>query len=438
MRRFFPLFGFLVIFFSTSPVWARATSASTQLYYPVVDDSRYFSLYSSQTFQPLQFRFGLAMNYARRPAEIGIGGTRRLGLVDNLVMGDFFGSLGVLDWLQLGLDIPVAFLAEVNDIATATSSSTAAMGDIRFLMKGRLLNIDRHSVGVSLLPFIHFPTGSGSKFVGNNSFSGGADLIVDFDIKQRVQIATNLGYHTRDRTTVSQSGLSFNTIQDDTFNFGLGVNWSIKDWVELVGEFTGATLTSDFFGREVEIPLEVGGGAKFFPTNVQGLELYLGGKIGLTFGYGAPDFRILAGVSYPTPRKVKLPPPPEPIAYVEEDKIVITRRVHFEFNKAVIRPVSFQILDAVAEVLKKSPYILKVRVEGHTDFVGSDSFNMRLSQQRADAVQKHLIDKGISRERLVAVGYGETRPIDPDKTDLARARNRRVEFTILEQNKTQP
>ncbi len=414
--------------------WARSTSTNAQLFFPVVDDSRYFSLYSSQTFQPKQFRFGLSINYGRNPVEVGVGGNRRLGLVDNLVMMDVHGSFGVLDWLQIGADIPVAAAVKTENISTGQAKTSAAMGDIRLSSKFRLLNIDKHSVGFSLLPYIDVPTGSGSKFVGNNSLAGGLSLIADFDIKQRVQIATNMGFYFRDRTTVQQGGVSFNTVVDDAFTYGLGLNWSIKEWVELAGEVTGSTRLGNFFGNEVETPLEVGGGLKFFPTPVQGLEINVGVKSGMTFGFGAPDFRIIAGVSYPTPRKVKLPvePAPQPIAFVEKDKIVITRRVHFEFSKAVIRPVSFEILDAVVTVLNQSPSIKKIRVEGHTDFIGSDKANLRLSQQRAEAVMRYLIDKGIDRERLVAVGYGETRPIDPDKTDLARARNRRVEFTILE------
>lgn len=146
------------------------------------------------------------------------------------------------------------------------------------------------------------------------------------------------------------------------------------------------------------------------------------------------DFTLEPEAAPPPP-----PPPPAPIpiekkskVYIEKEKIVITETIHFETGKAVILPISYSILNAVAEVLKQNPTI-KVRVEGHTDSVGSDEFNLRLSQARADAVMKYLISQGISPDRLEARGYGETMPIADNSTPEGRAKNRRVEFTIISQ-----
>ncbi len=131
------------------------------------------------------------------------------------------------------------------------------------------------------------------------------------------------------------------------------------------------------------------------------------------------------------------PPPPVPIekkpkVYIEKEKIVITETIHFEIGKAVILPISYSILNAVAEVLRQNPNI-KVRIEGHTDSIGSDVFNMKLSQARADSVMKYLISQGIDPTRLEAKGYGETLPIADNATPEGRAKNRRVEFTIISQ-----
>lgn len=138
-------------------------------------------------------------------------------------------------------------------------------------------------------------------------------------------------------------------------------------------------------------------------------------------------------------QEVAPPPPPAPVpiekkskVYIEKEKIVITETIHFETGKAVILPISYSILNAVAEVLKQNPNI-KVRVEGHTDSIGSDELNLRLSQARADAVMKYLISQGIEPSRLEAKGYGETMPIADNATPEGRAKNRRVEFTIIAQ-----
>ncbi len=103
--------------------------------------------------------------------------------------------------------------------------------------------------------------------------------------------------------------------------------------------------------------------------------------------------------------------------------------IEFEFNSDVLRPSSRDLLDRVAEVLRNRPR-LKLIVEGHTDDVGDDGYNMELSRYRADSVKNYLVGKGIHPETVRAIGYGETRPVSPGKTEKDRALNRRVEFRI--------
>jgi len=135
-----------------------------------------------------------------------------------------------------------------------------------------------------------------------------------------------------------------------------------------------------------------------------------------------PGKKELQGCPPPTPEKVRL----------TAERIEILEMVFFDTNKATIKPVSFGILDQVAQVLQDNPFIKKLQVAGHTDDVGPDDKNMKLSQARAEAVRAYLISKGVAPERLEAVGYGETKPLVPEKTKEARAKNRRVEFLILE------
>jgi len=124
---------------------------------------------------------------------------------------------------------------------------------------------------------------------------------------------------------------------------------------------------------------------------------------------------------------------------VEGGKILILDKVYFATNKDVILARSFPLLQQVGQVLRANPQLLKVRVEGHTDSQSSDAFNLDLSQRRANSVRKHLIQKeGVAAERLESVGYGESRPVDTNKTAKGRENNRRVEFIILEVEKETP
>jgi outer membrane protein OmpA-like peptidoglycan-associated protein len=101
--------------------------------------------------------------------------------------------------------------------------------------------------------------------------------------------------------------------------------------------------------------------------------------------------------------------------------------ITFETGKTTIRPGSAPTLYAALDVLEKYPE-LAIEIQGHTDDVGNDEANLRLSQGRAEAVMAWFVAAGISPERLRAVGYGETRPIAENSTDAGRAQNRRVEF----------
>lgn len=118
------------------------------------------------------------------------------------------------------------------------------------------------------------------------------------------------------------------------------------------------------------------------------------------------------------------------LAKVTSKKIEITQTIYFETNNATIKPVSFPLLDVVAMVLTDNPEI-QVRIEGHTDDRGSAEYNMRLSQDRTEAVRKYLIDKGVAPERMEPKGYGEGAPVADNKNESGRAKNRRVEFVIV-------
>lgn len=111
-------------------------------------------------------------------------------------------------------------------------------------------------------------------------------------------------------------------------------------------------------------------------------------------------------------------------------RIDIKDKVYFEVDKAVIKPESYALLDEVAQVIVDHPELLRIRIEGHTDSDGPDAYNMRLSQDRADAVRAYLIGKNVEAGRLYSIGYGETQPVDTNGTAAGKANNRRVVFYI--------
>jgi outer membrane protein OmpA-like peptidoglycan-associated protein len=103
--------------------------------------------------------------------------------------------------------------------------------------------------------------------------------------------------------------------------------------------------------------------------------------------------------------------------------------IQFETGKSTIRKSSYGILDEIAGMLKENPDYL-IEIQGHTDNTGNEELNMKLSDSRATAVRKYLIDKGIDENRMTSKGYGPTQPVADNKTAEGRAKNRRVEFIV--------
>ena len=125
-------------------------------------------------------------------------------------------------------------------------------------------------------------------------------------------------------------------------------------------------------------------------------------------------------------------PDGETLVETRNGRIVLLQQIQFANNRARIRGrQSTQILAAVAAILSRNPQYQHVRIEGHTDSAGNEQRNIRLSQERAEAVLQALVRIGVSAERMEAIGHGPARPIADNGTPEGRAANRRVEFHIL-------
>lgn len=122
----------------------------------------------------------------------------------------------------------------------------------------------------------------------------------------------------------------------------------------------------------------------------------------------------------------------EPLVEIESERLSLRDAINFETGKDTILAKSNPILDSIAQILKDNKDIPRVRVEGHTDNVGSSAYNKDLSQRRAQSVVNALVKRGIAAVTLLPVGYGFDRPVAGNDTALGRAKNRRVEFTILQ------
>jgi outer membrane protein OmpA-like peptidoglycan-associated protein len=127
-------------------------------------------------------------------------------------------------------------------------------------------------------------------------------------------------------------------------------------------------------------------------------------------------------------------PPPAPVveeAVVVKEETIVIRDVHFQFDKATLTESDKEVLNKIATRLKAEAPTAQLTVTGHTDSVGSDTYNQKLSDKRAHSVVEYLIQEGVPRSSFVSVvGAGESQPVADNKTADGRAQNRRTEIKI--------
>jgi outer membrane protein OmpA-like peptidoglycan-associated protein len=133
----------------------------------------------------------------------------------------------------------------------------------------------------------------------------------------------------------------------------------------------------------------------------------------------------------PVEEPVKPPPPPPPPP-PKPAELPVLDTIYFDANKTIINPTAAKALDRNGMILKENPKF-KVEIGGHTDSVGSEKANQKISEKRALSAKKYLQDKfNIPDDRLMIKGYGATKPIADDKTQEGRSKNRRAEFKIIQ------
>ena len=141
----------------------------------------------------------------------------------------------------------------------------------------------------------------------------------------------------------------------------------------------------------------------------------------------------IAGTPPPPVVEAKAPPRVE----VRDNKIAIHEKIQFDYDQATIKDASAGLMTEIADVIKKNPQIKKLRIEGYASSEGDTQHNQTLSDHRSKAVQTYLVKLGVPAMELMSIGYGEDKPVADNTTAEGREANRRVEFTILEQDVTE-
>jgi len=250
----------------------------------------------------------------------------------------------------------------------------------------------------------------------------------------------NLIYHSPEMTGSGPATLApetfFNFSRFHTITLGVGGEIKLGDFIPFVEiHQKNHTSSSVSFGSS---PSKFSLGTRFHPLRNKSLSLLLGFDIGMGKGLAtgvpfSPDYQIIGQASY----TVGISNTERKHYYTTQDvnvvdrKFIIRKKIDFKLDSAELQAASTGLLDQIARVIKQNK-IQRLLIAGHTDSTASEDYNARLSKNRANSVKKYLVSKGVSPKTLVTQGLGKRKPRASNLTSRGRAKNRRVEFFILE------
>jgi outer membrane protein OmpA-like peptidoglycan-associated protein len=435
-----------------------------------------------------EWRANVLFNYANNPLILYNREDDRVsGAVTRQATLHLLGAVGLWDFLEVGLDLPLVVHQAGESLPEAAAPAilhSAGFGDLRIVPMAKLLTVRSEGLGAEFTAGaavdVFLPTGNGGGLRGDDMRIG-PRVALNATFSGGQHFGTNLGYLHRSPRQFGDLRIA------DTVGWSMYGETPVADKLRLTGELFGR-LGSAGAGR-VHAPVEalIGAKATTFGLNVLGAV-----GVGIGRSYGTPDWRALVSVQFPVKQreaKPELPPvaeapapveppapapapvqPPAPVEVPKEEPPVVAvapepppepkpvevpepkveappakvridrgmRRleladsIHFKTASAQIHPRSFPLLNEVASVLLAHPEIKLLSIEGHTDNRGGRQYNLKLSRARAKSLVQYMISRGVDASRLAAEGFGLERPVATNATAAGRAKNRRVDFRIAE------
>jgi outer membrane protein OmpA-like peptidoglycan-associated protein len=437
----------LVVVMPRASAFAQSAAIDINRFHPAPGSGRIMATEMAEVGPDLQIVPQLFFHYAMDPLVFTIGGEEQARTVDTRLTAELSLALALRERYQIGLALPVTMFQDgeptpmlpgFEDVSPPSDISSAGLEDLRFSAKGVFWQDQGYAVGAS--GHVTLQTGNEGSFMGSR--------LPTFDLKLvghkrhgKLAASVNLGwlFASTEQVFLTRTGMGL--------SFGGGVQYDVYEYeggvLALGAELFG--LAHSRFDSLRETPIELLGSAK---AGYQDWTFFLGAGPGVTRGYGEPDVRVLAGMSWewdpsklpppppPEPVIVKAPPPPpppEPEPEPEPEKwvdntLVLLSGVLFDYDRCSLNPASHATLREVAGSIRQHPEWGNIRIEGHASQEGDAPYNLRLSRCRAMSVRQFLITNGVPAERLEALGFGESCPTYVTGTPEELEKNRRVEF----------
>ncbi|MGH7821719.1 MAG: transporter, partial [Candidatus Binatia bacterium] len=289
-----------------------AAAFDAQQFSPAVDPQGYFSVYSSRTAPAGRYHLAVWYNFANDPVWLDAFRGEDLGertkIVDELHTIDVVASYSVLDWLEVGIDLPISDVS--TDLEGEVRTGTG-IDDLRLVGKMQVLDNLARTFGLAFVPFLDLPTGEEERLTANGDVDYGFLVVADV-IVQRFHASANVGYKVNDEAFDDSD-------ESDEILFGLGAGALVlhdvpilgglfRD-VEVMAEIFGASAEQNAFdfADELNHPVEGLGGVRLFSPG----GFYFGAGVGksVTKSVNGAGTRVVATLGYTPP-----PPPPPPAA----------------------------------------------------------------------------------------------------------------------------
>jgi outer membrane protein OmpA-like peptidoglycan-associated protein len=425
---------------------ANVVGTDAQNFNPITSGIDFVTVQSSETLKPGIINLGLFLNYAVNSLPyIQDTVNHRTTFNDALLGLDLNAGMGLTRGWDVGFSLPQVLRQTVEDQQGARGEFESTGGtEFRVNTKVRLLGDD--SAGLALIGSVNINRIENNPYTGKNPGpTYDIEAAADTMVSGRVAIGLNLGYRFRNPgSQVTNTGIQ--PLQDQMIA-SAAASYLVPDWdTKFITEIYGsvpAYSTSNNTDRALSSTEWLAGIKYDVTTN---LAVHLGGAAGLSNGQASPDWRVYTGLNYafgpvfsetrmhsnshgvlvPEPMIEPLPIEETPSGQIEHFR---TQKILFAFDSEHLVGKSHQAVEELNELLKRG--FRELIIEGHTDSVGGAAYNMNLSILRAKAIRSILITQyGVDARKVVAVGYGKTRPIADNGNYQGRQLNRRVDFQI--------
>lgn len=421
----------LLLIFSSN-AFANICGSDFQNFNPTTSGLDFVTVHSSETLKPCLINMGLFINQAANTLSFSQnypGSTANVGSKadDRITAGDLSAGIGLGRNWDLGVGLPFIIRQQINDTTGGTYYNKRGLNEIKVNSKYRFMGDD--SGGFAGVLSIN------QNLIKNNPFSGsGAGPTTNFELAADTRLgafalAANIGYRWR------QSGDAipnqpFKPLKDQ-YIYSAAASYLIPNSdTKIIGEIVGSRAAGsvDYDTNRSLNALEWTLGLKHdFSHSVA---FHIGGGTEIGNALASPEWRVYTGINWAIGPVCETKSDFNKTSVGDHDIYTFSAEVLFDHDSDKIKEAYMGSIDALIVELMKSKFS-RIEIDGHTDSVGPEAYNLDLSQRRAKSVKAYIVTKHkIAANKVTTEGFGETKPIADNGNFQGRQKNRRVEFKV--------